>query len=158
MLSKKILILLSFFCFVSVSCAAPVPDFTLNDLNDQTVSLDDYKGKIVFVDFWASWCPPCRQSIPVVESLYEEYKNNKDVVILGINMNEDKSVISQFVLDNNINYKVLIGDAKVASNYNIRGIPAFFIIDQTGKIYNKYVGFAPGIEAKWKEDINKLLK
>lgn len=158
MFFRKILLFLILFVWcVPLSCSAPVTDFILQDLSGQTVSLSDYKGKVVFIDFWATWCPPCRQSIPVVENLYEEYKNNDKLVILGINLNEDKSTIVKFVEEQKINYKVLMSDSKVLSNYKVRGIPAFFIIDKNGKIYNKYVGFAPGSENKWKEDIKKLL-
>ena len=158
MFYKKLFILLLFvIACVSLSCAEVSYDFTLQDLEGKPVSLSDYKGKVVFIDFWATWCPPCRASIPAVENLYEQYKDNEDFVVLGINLQEDKDTILQFMKKQKMNYPVLLSDKKVISNYKISSIPRFFIIDKNGEIYNKYVGFAPGVEELWQKDIKKLL-
>lgn len=158
---KKILLALILgISFFTVSCAGQkgAQDFTLKDMDDNSVSLSDYRGKVVFLDFWATWCPPCRSSIPEVEKLYEEYKNNEDFVILGINMGEAKNEVEKFLKKNKMNYKVLLGDNMVASQFSIRGIPAFFIIDRDGVVYNKFVGFAPGSQIEWKKSIEEILK
>lgn len=158
MFYKKLFILLLFvIACVSLSCAEVSYDFTLQDLEGKPVSLSDYKGKVVFIDFWASWCPPCRASIPAVENLYEQYKDDEDFVVLGINLQEDKDTILKFMKKQKMNYPVLLSDKKVISNYKISSIPRFFIIDKNGEIYNKYVGFAPGVEELWQKDIKKLL-
>lgn len=154
---KIVLFLLLTVACVSLSCAELSYDFTLQDLEERQISLSDYRGKVVFLDFWATWCPPCRMSIPEVEKLYEKYKDNENFVILGINLQEDKDTILKFLKNQKINYTVLLSDKKVVSNYKIRSIPAFFIIDQNGEIYNKYVGYAPGMEENWKKDIEKIL-
>ncbi len=158
MFYKKLFILLLFvIACVSLSCAEVSYDFTLQDLEGKPVSLSDYKGKVVFIDFWATWCPPCRASIPAVENLYEQYKDNEDFVVLGINLQEDKDTILKFMKKQKMNYPVLLSDKKVISNYKISSIPRFFIIDKNGEIYNKYVGFAPGVEELWQKDLKKLL-
>lgn len=158
MFYKKIVSLLLFVvACVSLSCAETSYDFTLQDLEGRPVSLSDYKGKVVFLDFWATWCPPCRMSIPYVEKLAKKYKNNEDVVVLGINLQEDVETILNFLKEQKMSYPVLLSDKKVVSNYKIRSIPAFFIIDQNGNVFNKYLGFAPGIDKNWQEDIEKLL-
>lgn len=158
MFYKKIfLFLLVIISCVSLSCAEISTDFTLNDLDGRQISLSDYKGKVVFLDFWATWCPPCRASIPEVEKLYQEFSDNEDVVILGINLQEDKDTIVKFMKKQEMNYTVLLSDNKVLSNYQIRSIPAFFIIDRDGEVFNKYVGFAPGMQENWKKDIKKAL-
>ena len=159
MFYKKIFILLLFvIACVSLSCAEVSYDFTLQDLEGKPISLSDYKGKVVFIDFWATWCPPCRLSIPYVEKLYEQYKDNEDFVVLGINLEESKEDITKFMKKQKMNYPVLLSDKKVISNYKIASIPRFFLIDRNGEIYNKYVGFAPGVEQLWQKDIEKLLK
>jgi thiol-disulfide isomerase/thioredoxin len=159
MFCKKLFILLLFVAAcVSLSCAEVSYDFTLQDLEGKPISLSDYKGKIVFIDFWATWCPPCRLSIPYVEKLYEQYKDNEDFVVLGINLQEDKETITKFMKKQKMNYPILLSDKKVISNYKIASIPKFFLIDRNGEIYNKYVGFAPGVEELWQKDIEKLLK
>ncbi len=155
---KLFLFLLITISCVSLSCAEISTDFTLNDLDGRQISLSDYKGKVVFIDFWATWCPPCRASIPEVERLYQEFANDEDVVILGINLQEDKDTITKFMKKQEMNYPVLLSDNKVVSNYQIRSIPAFFIIDRDGEVYNKYVGFAPGTQENWKKDIKEALK
>ena len=155
---KLFLFLLITISCVSLSCAEISTDFTLNDLDGRQISLSDYKGKVVFIDFWATWCPPCRASIPEVEKLYQEFANDEDVVILGINLQEDKDTITKFMKKQEMNYPVLLSDNKVVSNYQIRSIPAFFIIDRDGEVYNKYVGFAPGTQENWKKDIKEALK
>lgn len=159
MFYKKLFILLFFVVScVSLSFADLPYKFTLQDLEGNKVSLSDYKGKVVFIDFWATWCPPCRASIPKVEALYEEYKDNEDFVILGINMQEDKDTIMKFMDKQEISYPVLLGDKKVIATFKISAIPQFFIIDKKGEVYNKFVGFSPGVEELWQEDIKKLLK
>ena len=159
MFYKKLFILLLFVvACVSLSCAEISYDFTLQDLEGKPVSLSDYKGKVVFIDFWATWCPPCRLSIPYVEKLYEQYKDNEDFVVLGINLQESKEDITKFMKKQKMNYTILLSDNKVISSYKIASIPRFFLIDRNGEIYNKYVGFAPGVEELWQRDIEKLLK
>ena len=159
MFYKKLFVLLLFvIACVSLSCAEVSYDFTLQDLEGKPISLSDYKGKVVFIDFWATWCPPCRLSIPYVEKLYEQYKDNEDFVVLGINLEESKEDITKFMKKQKMNYPILLSDKKVISNYKITSIPRFFLIDRNGEIYNKYVGFAPGVEQLWQKDIEKLLK
>lgn len=159
MFYKKLFILLLFvMACVSLSCAEISYDFTLQDLEGKPISLSDYKGKVVFIDFWATWCPPCRLSIPYVEKLYEQYKDNEDFVVLGINLEESKEDITKFMKKQKMNYPILLNDKKVISNYKITSIPRFFLIDRNGEIYNKYVGFASGVEQLWQKDIEKLLK
>ncbi|MFC1500939.1 TlpA family protein disulfide reductase [Elusimicrobiota bacterium] len=146
------------FCvsIVSAEILIDAPDFTLKDLDSNEITLSDYEGKVVFLDFWASWCPPCRMSIPVVEELYEKFKD-EDVVFFGINMESDVNKVSGFVQANDMKYKILMRDQKVGRHYGIRGIPAFFIINQDGQIVDKYVGYDPSMSKIWEEKIQSLL-
>ncbi len=151
-------------CLFFVSCAPSSGrslisnDFKLKDLDGKNVALSDFRGKVVFVDFFATWCPPCRQSIPAVESLYNKYKDNPNVVFLGINVGEDEQKVKDFVKESGITYKVLLGDKNVMASYKIRSIPSFFVIDARGNISNKHVGYMPGLETQWDQDIKILLE
>jgi len=158
-LFNKIVLSLLFFIFVftNTACAEQAVNFELKDLSGKTVSLEKLKGKVVFVDFWATWCPPCRASIPAVESLYEKYKDDDNICFIGINLSEDKETVSKFVKQEGINYSVLLSDKKVIADYKIRSIPSFFIIDKDGNIINRYLGYRPGLETQWEEDIKGLL-
>ncbi|MFH1369654.1 MAG: TlpA disulfide reductase family protein [Elusimicrobiota bacterium] len=131
-------------------------DFELSDVNGKTVTLNSLKGNVVFLDFWASWCPPCRNSIPAVESLYQELKDEK-VVFIGINIENKPALARNFAINNGINYTILMGDQKTTRAYGVRGIPAFFLIDHQGNVVKTYVGFQDGLKETWKSDIQELL-
>lgn len=131
----------------------PAPDFTLKDVDGKTYSLRDFKGSVVFLDFWASWCPPCRASIPGIIELSREYK---DVVILGINLDSDKSKGIKFAKAKNINYPVLLDGFDVAQKYGVRGIPSFVLIDKKGNIVKRWVGFSHSTLDSFKQEIDKI--
>jgi peroxiredoxin len=141
----------------AVAAAEKAPDFTLKDITGKTVSLAQFKGKTVFLDFWASWCPPCRRSIPEVEKLYEKVQG-QDVVVLGINVEGDADAARKFVASKGMKYPVLLGDEKVARDYHVNGIPSFFIVDKDGAIVKQYQGYQPDMEAEWESEIARLVK
>lgn len=127
------------------------PDFSLQNLNGNKVKLSDYSGKLVFVNFWATWCPPCRAEIPGFIKMYDKYKD-QGLEIIGISTDRDgKELVKEFVQKNKVNYTVLMFDMDVITAYGgITGIPTTFIVNQKGEIVNKFVGF-PGDEAFEKE-------
>lgn len=132
------------------------PQFTLDDINGKSVSLNDYKGKVIILDFWATWCPPCREEIPDFIALQNEY-GKKGLQIIGIAVDRDgiKSV-KPFYENMGMNYPVLLTDGKVESRYGgIRAIPTTFIIDKKGSIVKKYVGFQS--KAVFEKEIKELL-
>jgi len=132
------------------------PDFSLKDTNGNTVTLSSLRGKVVFLDFWASWCPPCRMSIPKVQQLHERFKGKK-VVVLGINVENNAKTAANFAKKENLGYTVLVGNDKVEKDYRISSIPGFFIIDTQGRILKKYAGYFPGMENEWDNIINQAL-
>ncbi|KZL92901.1 TlpA family protein disulfide reductase [Clostridium magnum] len=115
-------------------------DFKLKDLNGKDVSLSDLKGKRVFLNFWASWCPPCKAEMPDIERLYEETKDS-DLVILAVNLGEDKDTVKSFIDKNNYKFRILLdSDQTVAEQYSITSIPTSFFIDKNGTIVAKKIG------------------
>lgn len=132
------------------------PDFELKNLDGKTVRLSDYQGKIRIVDFWATWCPPCKDEIPHFIELAQAYP--KEMVIIGISLDrEGASAVIPFAKTNNINYPLLIGNLKTVQAYgNITSIPTTFVIDQQGQIVKKYVGYRD--KAVFETDIQNLLK
>ncbi len=116
------------------------PSFTLQNLSGQKVSLEDFKGKKVFLNFWATWCPPCVAEMPDIQKLYEETKD-KDIVFLGVNIGEGRETASTFTRKNGINFPILLDDTTAISlKYNVRSIPTTFIIDEKGNITSSYIG------------------
>lgn len=117
------------------------PDFTLKDLGGSDISLSDYKGKVLILNFWATWCPPCRAEIPDFIEVYSEYKD-KGLEILGISVDQvSPDQVRQFVERNEMNYPVAMATNQLFKDYPPpQAIPTTLIIDREGKIQYKKVG------------------
>lgn len=119
------------------------PEFTLSNLDGETVSLSDYKGKIVILNFWATWCPPCREETPHMQSFYEKNKEN-GIEILAVNLtniDDGQQAIEKFVQDYGLTFPILLdeeGDAGMM--YETFTIPTSYILDKEGRIFQKIVG------------------
>jgi thiol-disulfide isomerase/thioredoxin len=131
-------------------------DFTLKNLEGRDVRLSDFRGKIVILDFWATWCGPCKMEIPHFKELYKEYRA-RGLEIVGIALdNQGARVVAPFVKQNAVEYVTLIGNQDAVSRYgNFTGIPTTFIIDPQGKIVNKFVGYRS--KTDFEVEITKLL-
>jgi len=118
------------------------PDFALSNLEGKTIRLSDFKGKVIILDFWATWCPPCRAEIPHFNKLHQIY-SDKGLAVVGISVDEGgKNVVKPFVEEFKIPYPILLGNEKVARDFGgIRGIPTTFIINKNGEIIKKLVGY-----------------
>ncbi|MGV8980631.1 TlpA family protein disulfide reductase [Clostridium sp.] len=115
-------------------------DFKLKDLKGKELSLSDLKGKKVFLNFWATWCPPCKAEMPEIEKLYQETKNS-DLVIVAVEIGEPLSTVKSFIDSNKYNFKVLVDpDQTVAAQYNISSIPTSYFINADGNIISKSIG------------------
>jgi len=118
------------------------PNFHLKDLSGKPVSLNDFAGKMVILNFWATWCGPCQAEIPDFVKLYHEYQK-QGLVIVGIAVDQGgPAVVKQFVLENQVNYPILIYNMEVIEDYGgIDGIPTTFIINKNGEVVNKFIGY-----------------
>mgnify|MGYP001491020202 CR=1 FL=1 len=130
-------------------------DFTLQALDGTEVNLTDSKGQVVIIDFWATWCPPCRNSIPTFIRLHEKYSES-GLVILGIGL-DDEPALQKFAKDAGIPYLVLVGNNDIAKAYGVTGIPKTIFVDKKGKIRKTQVGFAPELEASFDTLVDSLL-
>jgi peroxiredoxin len=132
------------------------PDFALTSLDGQEVRLSQFKGKVVILDFWATWCTPCKKELPQFIELYQEYQG-RGLVIIGVSL--DKTgvrEVASFVKEWKIPYIIVMGTGRVMRDYGgIRGVPTTFVIGRDGKIYRKYVGYRK--KEVFQEDVTKLL-
>jgi len=160
---KQLFYLLLVLMFIIGGCkknktesAQPAPAFTLQDLDGKNVSLAGLRGKVVVLDFWATWCPPCVKEIPHFVELHEQYKD-KGVEIVGISLDDAGiSVVKAFVQKYQIKYPILMTDGRVDKAFGgISGIPTTFVIDSAGNISKKYVGYRD--KAVFEADIKALL-
>ncbi|HEU5402029.1 MAG TPA: TlpA disulfide reductase family protein, partial [Terriglobales bacterium] len=110
------------------------PDFTLTDFNGKKLTLSQYKGKVVLVDFWASWCIPCQAEIPKFIEWQKKY-GDQNFQVIGISMDDDEKAARKFVERLQPNYPIAMGNAKVGESFGgVLGLPANFVISRSGKI------------------------
>lgn len=137
----RIICVLLIAAALSAQQANPVaPDFTLTDLQGRKLNLADHKGKVVLLDFWATWCVPCRKEIPRFMEWQKQY-GRQGFRVIGISLDDDEKAVRRFVKRYNPNYPVAMGTAKLAESYGgVLGLPANLIIDREGGIVTKHVG------------------
>ena len=118
--------------------------YELKDQHDKIIKLEDYKGKVVFLNFWATWCPPCRGELPNIQKLYEKYRSDKHVAILTIvypgGQEKGKSDLKEFISDNALTVPVLFDDGFIYSTFGIGSMPTTFMLDKEGKPYGYIEG------------------
>jgi len=127
-------------------------DFTLATPKGQKVKLSDYRGKLVFMNFWATWCPPCREEMPAMQRLWEQQKDN-GLVILAISLDADPGVVPTYVKTHGFTFTVLVDPKmEIANTYGVRGLPASFIIDRQGNMAAYAIG-----PRNWDNDASQSL-
>lgn len=138
---------------------SPAPLFTLKDIDGKEVSLNDFKGKVILVNFWATWCKPCQEEMDDLESAYKK-NNDKGLVILGVDVREEKKDVLEFLKRYKVSYPILMDfDGKVVKDYQVMGVPTTYFIDRDGIIRDRIFGGMNElvIEAKL-EDLLKVAK
>lgn len=141
---------------LGVAAREPSPAWELNDLDSKVLKSSDFTGKVVILDFWATWCRPCRMEIPGFIELQKQYAD-KGLVIVGVSLDQSGvSAVKPFMEKMGINYPIVLGDETVTRAFGgIEGIPTTFIIDRTGNIVHKHVGYAH--KEEFEADIKPLL-
>jgi cytochrome c biogenesis protein CcmG, thiol:disulfide interchange protein DsbE len=118
----------------------PAPDFTLPNLDGGTIQLSSYRGKVVLLDFWATWCTPCREETPHFVELQHEY-GAQGLQILGVSMDDNPEPVREFYRQFQMNYPVAMGNAKTGELYGgVLGLPIAFVTDRDGRIVSKHIG------------------
>lgn len=135
----------------------PAPEFALKDANGQTARLSDYKGKVVLLDFWATWCGPCKIEIPWFMEFEQQFKD-RGFSVVGVSMDEDGwNAVKPYLMQMRVNYRVLLGNDQVGTMYGgVDSLPTTFLIDRQGKIASVHIGVSTGKE-EFKDAIVHLL-
>jgi cytochrome c biogenesis protein CcmG/thiol:disulfide interchange protein DsbE len=142
-----------------VAAGSKAADFTLEALDGTTVSLDHLKGKVVFLNLWATWCGPCRDEMPSMETLFDEFKGRKDFVMLAASQDtKGRQVVEPYVQKNGYHFKILLDpENKLSEAYEVSGVPETFIIDRTGRIVAHHMGAFDWSRPDVKEALEELL-
>jgi len=136
----------------------PAPQFTLVAKGGQDVSLAQYKGQVVMLNFWASWCGPCRQEMPLLESIYRKY-NRMGFTMIGVNVEPDSKSADEWLKATPVSFPILYDrDSKVSKLYNVAGMPSTVIIDRHGNLRKLHRGYQPGDENEYLDSIRALIR
>ncbi|HKA31722.1 MAG TPA: redoxin domain-containing protein [Candidatus Binatia bacterium] len=134
------------------------PDFTLVDLAGRRISLKQLEGKVVFLNFWATWCGPCREEMPMMEALHREYKD-QGLAVVAVNFREDKESVRRFFDELGLTFQALLDPkGEVSDRYGAFSLPLTYLIDRHGRFVGKAIGIRPWDSADAKALIEDLLE
>jgi peroxiredoxin len=135
---------------------APAPDFTLSDSYGKPIRLSAYKGKVVLLDFWATWCTGCKVEIPWYMEFQKKY-NRRGLRSIGVAMDDEGwKIVTPYLQKKPINYPIVVGDAGFAKTYNVESLPVTLLIDRHGRIADAHVGMVE--KSAWERQIQALLR
>ena len=161
---KNILVGLVFGVFAATSLASSgltgktAPDFALKSSNGENLRLSEYRGDVVMVNFWATWCGPCRQEMPLLDELYSRYQR-VGFSLLGVNIDDNSSKAMDMVSELGVSFPVLFDSRKEVSKlYEVEAMPVTVLIDREGTVRYVHHGYKPGYEDKYLDQIRSLLR
>ena len=142
----------------AIAPAAAAPDFTLRTMSGPNMRLAEQRGRVVMVNFWATWCGPCRQEMPQLDRLYQKYKSS-GFVLLGVNVDDDTRKAADVASKLGVSFPVLLDTDKAVSKlYDLSTMPSTVLIDRDGKVRYVHRGYLTGYEDNYDKQIRELLK
>ncbi len=143
---------------VSSSLEGVAPDFTLDNRNGENIRLSDHLGEVVMINFWASWCGPCRQEMPLLEDLHNKYQM-MGFTLLGVNVDEERENAEKLLEQIPVSFPVLFdADSAVSRLYSVKAMPTTILIDRDGQLRVLHKGYQPGYEDQYEADIKALIR
>jgi thiol-disulfide isomerase/thioredoxin len=142
------------------SAAAPesAPDFTLKSASGANLKLSEFRGEVVLLNFWASWCGPCRQEMPLLSELHEQYRD-LGFTVLGVNVEEDSRKARKLLEEAPVSFPVLFdSDSVVSREYDVVAMPSTVLVDRNGRMRYLHKGYKPGLEAVYQQQVRDLLR
>jgi peroxiredoxin len=161
-LARLIAVLIIGACFMPYTLAEEIqgkaPDFTLKSQNGDNIKLSELRGKVILINFWASWCGPCRQEMPELDQLYQHYRS-LGFTILGVNVEENSDAAKSLLKDVRVTFPILFDNTnKVSDLYKVQGMPSTIIVDRDGNKRYRYIGYQHGYEQEYQKQIRNLIR
>ncbi len=142
----------------ATTAQAPAPDFTLKSNSGENIRLSELRGEVVLINFWASWCGPCRQEMPILSELHDKYKT-MGFTVLGVNVEENSSAARKLLKDMPVSFPVLFdNDSSVSKQYDVAAMPSTVLVDRNGNMRYLHRGYKPGLEDTYVEQVRNLIK
>jgi peroxiredoxin len=142
----------------AISESAPAPDFTLKSNSGKNIKLSELRGQVVMINFWASWCGPCRQEMPLLNQLYQRYEP-MGFTLLGVNVEEDSAAADKVLKEIPVDFPVLYDNRnQVSDTYQVRAMPSTILIDRDGKVRYLHKGYKPGYEEDYQKQVRELIR
>jgi len=136
----------------------PAPDFALKSSTGENLRLSEYRGDVVMINFWATWCGPCRQEMPLLDELYSRYQR-VGFSLLGVNIDDDSSRAMSMISELGVSFPVLFDARKEVSKlYDVDAMPVTILVDREGKVRYIHQGYKPGYEEKYLDQVRSLLR
>lgn len=146
---------LTSLCFTTVSFAEPTAQINVLQNFDKLIAA--HKGQVIYLDFWASWCGPCRKSFPWMNEIQAQYKQ-QGLIIISVNVDNNKALADEFLAEVPANFNVFYDPkGKVARKFKLKGMPSSYIIDRSGKVVSAHVGFTESKKEKYQQELEALL-
>lgn len=138
--------------------AEPAPDFTLKTNTGENLRLAEQRGKVVMINFWATWCAPCRQEMPFLDELYQRYER-AGFTLFGVNVEQDNSAAQRFLEEIEVSFPILFDPTSdVSRAYQVSAMPTTVMVDRDGQVRYVNRGYRPGDEEKYQEQIQELIR
>lgn len=155
---RVVLLSVALYGTAGAEVEGPAPDFALKSESGANLRLSEFRGEVVMINFWASWCGPCRQEMPLLDELYSQYKP-LGFTILGVNVEEDSSKAKEVLEDIPVSFPVLFDtDSKVSKLYNVVAMPSTVLVDRDGNMRYLHRGYKPGYEDAYQEQVRALIR
>lgn len=143
---------------VQADISGPAPDFTLKSRGGENIKLSELRGQVVMINFWASWCGPCRQEMPLLEQIYQHYQP-MGFTLLGINVEEDSAAADKVLKEIPVSFPVLYDNRnRVSESYQVRAMPSTVLIDRDGQVRYLHQGYKSGYEDAYQEQVRELIR
>lgn len=144
---------------VGLAAGKVAPDFTLKDLNGKAIALSSFRGKVVFLNLWATWCPPCRSEMPSIQALHQAFEKDKDFVTLTVSEDSDIAKPPDYIKKNHFDFAVLLDPKNtVGEAYDVSGLPESFVIGRDGRIVAHHIGPYDWANGDIRDALQDLLK